>query len=489
MRLATKLMLVFFLAIAVVTGVYGYLAVKREEQLFAARAEAEVRRIAATIEPSLRGMWRTQGPERVVALLQQMPLEGYNVRVRWVWFDAPRTDPFGPMTSWERRSQPAQLVEIRNDGVGNLYAYWPLDFDTARRGGLEFAYPLTQLQEARREAIVETLRLLLALFSVSALTVVFAGVTMVGSPLRQLIEKTRQIAEGNLQDPLQLNTGDELSELAASLNALCTKLAESEEQVRQETSARITALEQLRHADRLQTVGRLASGIAHELGTPLNVISGRAGLIADNQLPPERVIESASTIKHETERMTKIIRQLLDYARRGEPQRTQVEVGSIAEQTIELLTPLAGDSQVTLQLRRSEASAAAEVDVAQIQQVLINVLMNAIQASESGSSVEVSVEPINVESAADIQPELWIQVVVSDQGEGISKEDQRHIFDPFFTTKEVGEGTGLGLSIAHRILEEHGGRIEVDSEPGQGTQFRILLPSRQVVEPTSTVDR
>jgi two-component system NtrC family sensor kinase len=473
MRLAIKLMTVYLAAILLVTGVYGYLAVQREEQIFEERAHAEVESLALAMETKLRA----HGAERAVEMLREMPIQGYGVQVRWVWFDAPHSDPFGPVASierWEMRTFQSVVAvpDETLDGTANLYAYRPLEIDSRRPGGLEFAYPLAMLERAKREAILETLTLLAGLVSVTGFTVVIAGVILVGKPLRRLIDKTREMADGELQNPVRLKTGDELSELADSLNDLGVRLAESQEQVQQEAATRIAAIDQLRHADRLRTVGRMASGIAHELGTPLNVISGRAHLIAEQQLPVDKVIESAATIERESARMTTIIRQLLAFARRDEPHRTRADVGAVAKQTIELLSPLAAHRQIRFELELATEPAFAEIDVAQFQQVLTNVFMNAIQASPDGSPIWVAVAAPSEETRGEGN----IRVTIRDEGEGIPTENQQQIFEPFFTTKDVGEGTGLGLSIAYRILEEHGGRIEVDSEPGKGSRFTIILP-------------
>src|SRR5208337_2658068 len=143
-------------------------------------------------------------------------------------------------------------------------------------------------------------------------------------PLDLLIAKARRIGGGDLTGPVHLRSRDELAELAENLNHMCAKLAESETRLRQETAARIMALEQLRHADRLKTVGRLASGIAHELGTPLNVVAGRAGLIGSGKLDSQQIVESAAAIKQEADKMTTIIRHLLDFARASTPRKSPV---------------------------------------------------------------------------------------------------------------------------------------------------------------------
>ena len=167
--------------------------------------------------------------------------------------------------------------------------------------------------EANKRKIIERTALLISgMLLISGLLAVFLGVRLVGRPLEQLIAKARRIGDGDLEGPVHLSSRDELAELAEDLNTMCAKLTESQKRLRQETAARITALEQLRHADRLKTVGRLASGIAHELGTPLNVVAGRAGLIGSGKLDEEQIVQSAAAIKLEADKMTMIIRQLLD---------------------------------------------------------------------------------------------------------------------------------------------------------------------------------
>jgi signal transduction histidine kinase len=250
-----------------------------------------------------------------------------------------------------------------------------------------------------------------------------------------------------------------------------------------ETAERLAAMEQLRHADRLRTVGRLAAGLAHELGTPLNVVSGRAGLIASGKLEPDEILHSAATIKTEADRITEIVRQLLDFARRRQPKRVALDLRIIARRTVELLQPLAAKRDIVVRLIDDEDPVSACIDQDQIQQVLTNLVMNAIQAVDSGGEVRLrlgsELRPDN--GFADTEPSDYARIAVEDQGMGISEEQLEHIFEPFYTTKDVGEGTGLGLSIAHGIVQEHQGWIDVSSSPGMGTCFTVYLPKESEI--------
>jgi signal transduction histidine kinase len=231
-----------------------------------------------------------------------------------------------------------------------------------------------------------------------------------------------------------------------------------------EAALRKETLTQLRHADRLTTVGRLAAGLAHELGTPLNVVAGKASLISSGRMNGEDAKKSAIVIEQQADRMTTIIRHLLDFARRGGTGRQPTDLHALAEETAELLRPLALKSKVTFACEGAHTE--AFVNRAELQQVLSNLLTNAVHAMPKGGKVTVR-----------SSEEAHMNVLrVIDEGEGIPLEILPRIFDPFFTTKDVGQGTGLGLSVVHGIVDDHGGTIEVESSIGRGTTFTLRIP-------------
>jgi signal transduction histidine kinase len=232
-----------------------------------------------------------------------------------------------------------------------------------------------------------------------------------------------------------------------------------------EAALRKEALTQLRHADRLTTIGRLAAGLAHELGTPLNVISGKASLISAGRTAGDDAKQAAKVIEGQTDRMTTIIRGLLDFSRRGGTGRQRTNLRALADQTAELLRPLARRRGVVIECTGGPTD--AHVNPSEMQQVLSNLLTNAIHSMPKGGTITLRTD-------AD-QPMATLHVV--DRGEGIAPHVLPRIFDPFFTTKDVGEGTGLGLSVVHGIVDDHGGTIEVESELGRGTTFVLRLPT------------
>jgi signal transduction histidine kinase len=304
------------------------------------------------------------------------------------------------------------------------------------------------------------------------------GIKFVGRPLSRLVEITRQIGKGDFSARVVVRGHDELSSLANAINQMCVQLAASRETVRKETEARIAALEQLRHTERLATLGRLSSGIAHELGTPLNVVSGRAKLIINEDLKKEDITECSRIIKEQAERMTKLIRQLLDFARRRAPQKSPVNLKNLSGQVIEMLKPAAEKQKVLLKLLKNDDIPLVSMDLFQVQQVLINLVMNGIQAMPDGGQLEIGLHMKYAyhPTLSSDQEQNYLAISIKDEGNGISENNINHVFEPFFTTKNVGEGTGLGLSIAYGIVREHGGWIDVKSKVGEGSCFTIYIP-------------
>jgi signal transduction histidine kinase len=239
-----------------------------------------------------------------------------------------------------------------------------------------------------------------------------------------------------------------------------------------EGELRTKAIDELRHAERLATVGKLAAGLAHELGTPMNVISGRADLIGRDKGATEHTKKSAVIIGDQIARMSTIIRNLLDFSRRGGLIKTKVDLAALCESTALLLRPLAKTANVELHV--SGEAATAEVNPSEIQQVLINLVTNAVHAMSRGGSVSIVTAKAQARTDAE---GAFCSISVTDNGTGITPEVLPRIFDPFFTTKDVGQGTGLGLSVAYGIVRDHGGNLLAESQLGAGSTFRILLPS------------
>ena len=483
MKLSTKIMRVVFLVIIVLLAIDGYLSAKREIKMFDDDMEHDALQLGHTMKKLLADAWQVKGQDLALEFIKEANKDEHQIQIRWVWLDASPGDPYAPRISRAKlgpvvHGQEISLKERVETGVGHRYTYVPVPIDNIRHGALEFSESQLELMDYTYETVIRSFILAVLMLSSSWILMRMLSVRFVGGPLNQLIEKTRRIGASEFSGDLILDGNDELSSLASAMNRMCGQLAAAKEAILAETEARISALEQLRHTERLATLGRLSSGIAHELGTPLNVISGRAKLIASEDQDKEEIIECSHIIREQAARMTKLIRQFLDFARRRALQKAPIDLQIMSGQILEMLNSNASKLGVSLELVKNNKIPLVSIDSSQIQQVLMNLVMNGIQAMPKGGHLEVrlSLERVWPPFQKSGEKKESLAICVTDEGEGISQENMNHLFEPFFTTKETGKGTGLGLSIAHGIVEEHGGWIDVESEPGKGSCFTIFLP-------------
>jgi len=479
MKLAAKLVSILVLGIIIILAVDAYISFQRQAEFFETDMELHADLIGRAMKGIVEDAWRAGGQERALRAIEEASKDEHLVTIRWVWLDAPPEDFHGPRVSREKldpviHGQTVSFKEKDKESKRYFCSYIPVAVDEKRPGAIELSESLAQLNEHNHTALIRVFVLTGVLVLLSAFAVLLLGVKMVGRPLNRIIEKMRRIGTGDFSGPLQLPGHDELGELAVWLNRVCEQLEDAKENIRVETEGRIAALEQLRHEDRLKTVGRLASGVAHELGTPLNVISGRAGMIARGNLSSSEIMENANTIKGQSDRITTIIRQLLDFARRRSTRKGSVDLRQMIRRTLDLIAPLGRKQKVEFSFAGDDhALAKVTVDAEQIQEVLINILTNALQAMPQGGKVEVVVrrEHARPPEGHEGSEGEYFCICVQDEGQGVPKENMPHVFEPFFTTKDTGKGTGLGLSIAYGIVREHGGWIDA-SDAGKSSNRR-----------------
>jgi two-component system cell cycle sensor histidine kinase/response regulator CckA len=236
--------------------------------------------------------------------------------------------------------------------------------------------------------------------------------------------------------------------------------------------------DQVREAQKMEAVGRLAGGIAHDFNNILTVVSGHTELLRD-QLPPEAEAD-VKTILDSVRRANDLTRQLLTFSRREEPAMAVIEPADIFRDTEILIRNVIGGS-VSLETNIGTNSPAVTADPVQLSQVLLNLAVNARDAMPDGGKLTFTVDDLRVDGPQDEFPGvasgLYCRVTVQDTGCGMDEATRRHVFEPFYTTKQVGKGTGLGLAITYGIVTQAGGHIFVDSELGHGTRFQILFPA------------
>ena len=484
MKLAFKIMAAVMIVIAVLLVIHSYLVVKREVALFRSDMDLRAYLLGSVLASSVADIWKTSGLERAENIIEEANQSEHLIQVRLVWIDAQPDDPSAPRVSIEKldalyQGEEILFPEYSYAGLGYHIAYFPVSLDSTRLSALELSQPLAPMHNYIRTTVVRKIVLFIAFLLVGGVFIWWLGIRIVGTPLRIMVDQAHSVGRGDLTAGNDLeHLKDEIGKLAQGLNDMVHDLRLSRTRLEDETSKRIAVMEQLNHAERLATVGKLASGLAHELGTPLNVVAGRAKMIVDEDITIAEKANCAIIIKNQAERMTGIIRQLLDFARSKSQEKTKVILTSPVESVIRMLSSIATEKKVEFDVQIEEKPPHVEIDVAQLQQVLSNLIVNAFHAMPHGGKVIIrGGRKSAVPPASHGGPEATYAFIdVIDNGVGIPPENLSRIFTPFFSTKQVGEGTGLGLSIVHGIMTEHRGWLTVDSKVGKGSTFTIYLP-------------
>ncbi|MBX3304789.1 MAG: PAS domain S-box protein [Nitrospira sp.] len=282
-------------------------------------------------------------------------------------------------------------------------------------------------------------------------------------------ERIHELVEGRAQVPMLEEKIVTLSGRSVDAEVSAARFVDEEGPailvMLRDISERKRLQEQLRKTERIAELGTVASGMAHEIGTPMNVILGRAEYLMD-RVTEEPIKKGLQTIITQVERITRVMNQLLSFARRKTPERGALDLKQVVEDSLEMFHERLTRSQIQLELLLADLCPMVLADADQMSQVMINLVMNAVHAMPNGGTLHVALAP-------ELQ---MVRLTVADTGHGIPREVIKKIFDPFFTTKEFGKGTGLGLTVVKGIIEEHQGSIAVESQEGAGTTFTILLP-------------
>ena len=272
-----------------------------------------------------------------------------------------------------------------------------------------------------------------------------------------------------------LSSKDRLPHRPLAVGLAARRVIEYDELVRafDGLAERLAAAEaELVQVEKASLLGQLSSGLAHEMGTPLNVISGNAQYLLRRAPEKDPSREVLQLIVRQTERITTMIRRFLDFSRAGEARLLPVDLPSIVAQTLEMVPGVARDIQVVVESQPGIPPVLGDPKL--LEHALLNLILNACQAMPEGGRLEVAVGACPPPEGAGWDGE-WVCCRIADTGCGIAAEHIERVFEPFFTTKPQGLGTGLGLAIADRIVRQHGGRIEVRSQPGQGSVFSVRL--------------
>jgi signal transduction histidine kinase len=380
----------------------------------------------------------------------------------------------------------SRLITLRDSRAWEVMAPIVLEGSVAGAVAAKFSLDRADALAARigRWAVVLTA---VSVAVVAALTSLAVHV-VVTRPLGEFMEAVRRVQAGERATPVRIAPGDEFGVLATHYNAMMERLNTFSEELQgrvaqatAELQARYRDVERLNtelftmqrtlgHAERLALAGRIMAEVAHEVGTPIHSIAGHVELLRTDlqrRAAPEAVERRLAVIETQLGRVTEIIARLLDVTRPARAEAEPVDVNRLVGETVELLRPGLTTAGLRLEVVTDPTAPRVPADRTQLQQVLLNLLTNAIDATGAGGRVTARTRALAGE----------LEIEVTDSGHGIPPEAQQQIFEPFFTTKPAGRGTGLGLFVAAQIVREHHGRIEVASEPGRGATFRVVLPA------------
>ena len=392
----------------------------------------------------------------------------------------------------------------------------PLYYDRNVIGALRLEASLADVSQS----LAQSRKLLFFYVVLDILILVAFGTYMfsklVVKPVQQLVQTAEGFQEGDKIPDVSAGEQNELGKLAQALNAMLQRLAENKDELRQHVNSLEQTNLELKRAqqevifsEKLASVGRLAAGIAHEIGNPIGIVLGYLELLQREDIDENERLELIDRMSTEIQRINQTIRQLLDFSRPGPGEKQTIPVHPLIRETLTVLDHQfkKQEIEVFLELEAESDTVFAKAD--QLKQVFLNLMVNAADAMEAtnerpqggqlrvhtrsfaGKSLvkkDVGSKPLRRSTdpiAADFShlrrihgttEDRWIEIQFGDTGVGITQEDQERVFDPFFTTKEAGKGTGLGLSVSIQIIETLGGRMELSSRSGEETKVSILLP-------------
>ncbi len=295
----------------------------------------------------------------------------------------------------------------------------------------------------------------------------------IADPVRKLIQASKEVARGNLNPDIGPVSKSEIGLLQNTFSEMLNSLKERD--IKQRAESEIKLLQSEKQA----SVGRLAAGVAHEINNPLTGVLTFTHMLLRKKDLDEEIKKDLQTIARETERVRKIVKGLLDFSRQTVLQEEPIDIDELIKSTIALVENQALVKGLELEYTPGKQLPMINGDKNQLQSVLLNIIMNAFDATQSGGKITIKT---GLSLSSRKTERKGIELSITDTGCGIPQENLDKLFDPFFTTKEVGQGTGLGLAVSYGIVERHGGTIRVQSEVGKGSTFTIWLPLEEKVE-------
>ena len=485
MKIGTKLTLWMTLPLVVIVVLFGYLSLRRSRALLQEELRREGRSIARVTQMAMEDYVRDRQIEDARELVDK--ITGYERVLGARLFDSDGRLIYQSSTL---EAIPALEVAVLREVLSTRT---PAQMSTRLHEeqlvhyilplSTEKGEPLGAVQVLQREPFLEeaasSLRQSIVLLTAAMVLATCAVILLVtrysvSRPIEELVRSLRGVGSGGFESRVSVRRGDEFGRLAQEFNSMCERLERAQESLLAEQEERRRVESRLRNAERLASLGRLAAGLAHEIGNPLHVIGGRAEALLRKLKGTEPAEKALRIIVSQIDRIARIVRGMLDFARAREPHLAPVDLSVEIQRVLDLLEHRLEECRVSVALSLPDPLPPVVADADQLHQVFLNLATNAVDAMPDGGTLSIRVLCVSGGDGEQERPCLAIEF--DDTGAGIAPEHLTRIFDPFFTTKDVGKGTGLGLSVSYGIVREHGGWIDALSEPGHGVRVRVHLP-------------
>jgi len=493
-HLTTRLVILLMLALMVITGVFDYIRLLRERDRLLEQTQEDIRIFSETLALAIsRNVRRNRTTDELRELLDDilarpglMAVAIYSPDGQLVAEHVAPGSMLPPPDVVIREAiarKEARLVLAETDSDRFLRYVQPFRWPGGRTAAVEVRHTLSAMELEFQRAVRENITSRLVVLALFVLSVFVLTRWSIARPIRALMAGAQAVGRGDLTQRIELRRRDEIGRLAQEFNRMAGSLQNAHQELLHQAEERLRLEQEAQQAQKLAAVGMLAAEVAHEIGTPLNVISGRAEVLERvvHRDHPER--RHLDVILSQADRIKRIIRALLDYTRPRRPNLRAESVLPIIGRAATLLMERSQRRRVPIHLDLTVGLPEVMADPDQLQQVFLNLLQNALDASPPGAAVRVTTggEPtLPAEGRAGIRrgkvasPSLAIHVI--DAGKGMTADQLDHVFEPFFSTKGGGHGTGLGLPIVEEIIRAHRGEIEMLSIPDKGTEVIVRLP-------------
>lgn len=491
MRIGTRLTVGLLLALTPLVAGFTYWHIQRTTQAYVTTLEREIRATSNGLTPALTADLKAEEPDRLAAIRRDIAIEGSTSaiftpdgRLQYSSLDfSPKLIPSKDEFARAKFDGAAEFERWTADGhwFGRLEVL-------SREGGGNQGYLLVAQDwsnlsdDLRERTTAPALAGLLAILAIGTIVPLMVR-RYVSGPLAELSQKVMGFSE-DADQPIR--HGDELLMLTEEFRRLDQQLTVARNDLVGKHQRELELERKLERAGRLATIGTLASGLAHEIGTPLGVIRGRAEFLLGSKPAQAKTEDGLRIIVNQIDRISRIVRMLLDYAREYPSQRMPCDVRVLAESALKLMETETTRRGIHVVTELGDEPLVIDCDPHQIQQVLINLIVNALDAMDGYSNGALRITAL----CHEVNDAAHAEFICEDNGPGIADGDQPRIFDPFFSTKEPGKGTGMGLAVTQSIIRDHLGEVSFVSD-AQGTRFIVSIPldARTSSDATSSRER